>query len=183
VIRRLNHAVLYVRDANASAVFYVEALGLQIRHSMGHQAVFLASPRSGNDHDLGLFSVGDSASPSTAGRGSVGLYHLAWEVDTLGELAEARTRLDALRALGGASNHGASRSLYAKDPDGIEFEVLWEVPAELLNPEVDTFGVQPLDLDADIRRFGRDTTRHQRVAPAGRACDATGDLNERGSDV
>ena len=43
-------------------------------------AVFMRAPGSTNDHDLGLFSVGSSAGPSSAGRQSVGLYHLAWEV-------------------------------------------------------------------------------------------------------
>ncbi|HZM29934.1 MAG TPA: VOC family protein, partial [Acidimicrobiales bacterium] len=88
-INRLNHAVLYVRDADQSARFYQEVLGFS-RVSMGGQvirgAVFLQAPGSTNDHDLGLFSVGPDAAPSTAGRGTVGLYHLAWEVDTLDDL-------------------------------------------------------------------------------------------------
>ena len=49
------------------------------------RAVFLRSPEGGNHHDLGLFEVGpDAARPA---RGSVGLYHLAWEVDSIEELA------------------------------------------------------------------------------------------------
>ena len=39
----------------------------------------------------------------------------------------------AIGALVGASDHGANKSLYAKDPDGIEFEVMWEVPPGLLD--------------------------------------------------
>ena len=50
-------------------------------------AVFLRAPGSTNDHDLGLFSIGAQAGPSAAGRGTVGLYHLAWEVDTLADLS------------------------------------------------------------------------------------------------
>ena len=60
----------------------------------------------------------------------MGLYHLAWEVGTLAELADVRQRLSALGALVGASDHRVSKSLYAKDPSGIEFEVMWRVPAE-----------------------------------------------------
>ena len=44
------------------------------------------APGSTNDHDLGVFQVGSGAGPSGAGRSTVGLYHLAWEVDTLDEL-------------------------------------------------------------------------------------------------
>ena len=59
-------------------------------------------------------------------------------------------------SLVGASNHGTTRSLYAKDPDGLEFELAWVVPAEQLGPD-DTPRLQPLDLAADIARFGAHT--------------------------
>ena len=72
-ITRLNHAVLYVRDARRSAAFYTEALGMAVRHAVGDgQAIFLCSPGSDNDHDLGLFSVGDEVGASPAGRETVG---------------------------------------------------------------------------------------------------------------
>ena len=53
-------------------------------------AAFLRAPGSTNDHDLGLFGIGLGEGASAAGRGTVGLYHLAWEVDTLADLAETR---------------------------------------------------------------------------------------------
>ena len=42
---------------------------------------------------------------------------------------------------------------------GLEFEVVWLIPADLLTPDDSdrSLGVQPLDLDAEIARFGRDT--------------------------
>ena len=85
---RINHAVLYVRDAQRTATFYEEVLDFR-RVGMidGFDgAVFLQAPGSTNDHDLGLFTIGEGAGPSGAGRQTVGLYHLAWEVDTLAEL-------------------------------------------------------------------------------------------------
>jgi catechol-2,3-dioxygenase len=59
-------------------------------------------------------------------------------------------------ALAGASDHGSTKALYARDPDGIEFEVSWLVPADLLTPDV-TMTTAPLDLDAEISRYGGDT--------------------------
>ena len=53
----------------------------------------------------------------------VGLYHLAWEVDTLAELQRLAGVLSERGALVGASNHFSTKALYAQDPDGIEFEV------------------------------------------------------------
>jgi catechol-2,3-dioxygenase len=159
-INRLNHAVLYVRDAERSADFFVDTLGFrrldEYSAVAGGGMVFLRAEGSTNDHDLALFSVGDAAGPSAAGRTTVGLYHLAWEVDTLADLTRFAERLSAAGALVGATDHGTTRALYAKDPDGIEFELTWVVPADRLEP-TDRPTVRPLDLQRDIDRFGAET--------------------------
>ena len=160
-ITRLNHAVLYVRDADRSAAFYTEVLGFHVLETSGvmRGAVFLRAPGSTNDHDLGLFSIGDQAGPSAAGRSSVGLYHLAWEVDTLDELERLAGVLSERGALVGSSDHGTTKSLYAKDPDGIEFEVAWIIPADLLDDEARAAGrsIRPLDIGREKVRYGAAT--------------------------
>lgn len=147
----LRHAVLWVSDPAASAAFYADALGLEIKADMG-EAVFMTSPGSVTDHDLGLFRAANPVPPAAR---QIGLYHLSWEVATLDELGAARDRLSAMGALVGASNHGVSRSLYARDPDGIEFEVMWEVPLDRVVD--DTAFTAPLDLEAAIGEFGAST--------------------------
>ncbi len=160
-ITRLNHAVLYVRNVERSATFYSEVLGFR-RLGMGDAirgAAFLQAPGSTNDHDIGLFEIGEAAGPTTAGRNQVGLYHLAWEVDTLDELESLVHRLQDVGALVGASDHSTTKSLYAKDPDGIEFEVAWVVPADQLD-EAALAGraeIKPLDIEAAKGRYGADT--------------------------
>lgn len=158
-IKRLNHAVLYVRDAEVTASFYEKVLEFE-RLPMGFPgAVFMRAPGSTNDHDIGLFTIGAGAGPSGAGQSTVGLYHLAWEVETLDDLEELARRLHAAGALVGSSDHGTTKSLYAKDPDGIEFEVAWLVPADLLD-EVALAGqstIGRLDLEAEKRRYGAST--------------------------
>lgn len=158
-IQRLNHAVLYVRDVARSVDFYTQTLGFSVVMELGGQAAFLQAEGSSNDHDLGLFQVGDQALPSPAGRGSVGLYHLAWEVDTLNELQRIAVALQDAEALGGASDHGTTKALYGKDPDGLEFEVSWLVPASLLTPEIieGRKRIDRLNIPAEIERFGGDT--------------------------
>ena len=157
-VRRLNHAVLYVRDARRSADFYTEVLGFVVRHAIGDgQAIFLGAPNTDNDHDLGLFSVGQQVGGSEAGSGTVGLYHLAWQVDTLGELDRLRGVLDERGALVGASDHGATKSLYARDPDGLEFEVMWAVPLHLLDDSGQSVQIAPLDLEKEKQRYGATT--------------------------
>jgi catechol-2,3-dioxygenase len=115
-VRRLNHAVLYVRDLASTVDFYRATLGFEVRTEIPGRAAFLRAPGSANDHDLGLFEVG-------------------------------------------ASDHRVSKSLYAKDPNGIEFEVMWRVPAEDWEQELQGGGmIAPLDLDGELARWGDRTT-------------------------
>lgn len=154
-VQRLNHAVLYVRDVERSVAFYSDVLGFRV--VMGFPgAAFLQAAGSSNDHDLGLFQVGADAVASPAGRGAVGLYHLAWEVDTLDELERISRRLTEAGALTGASDHATTKALYAHDPDGLEFEVSWLVPAALLTEDVlaRKDRIERLDLAADKARYG-----------------------------
>jgi catechol-2,3-dioxygenase len=161
-VHRLNHAGLYVRDAERTAHFYEDVSGFR-RLPIGdgfRGAVFMQAPGSTNDHDLGLFSIGDGARPSPAGRGgAVGLYHLAWEVDTLDDLERIARALSQHGALVGASDHGSTKALYAQDPDGIEFEVSWLVPADALDDEAlaGRTTIRPLDIAKEKARYGADT--------------------------
>jgi catechol 2,3-dioxygenase-like lactoylglutathione lyase family enzyme len=161
-VTRLNHAVLYVSDVRRSVDFYCDVMGFEPIAMLPegfNGAAFLRAKGSTNDHDLGLFEVGSTAAPSRAGAGQVGMYHLAWEVDTLAELSRLAERLTAAGALVGASDHGTTKSLYAKDPDGLEFEVVWLIPAALLE-ESDLAGrksIRPLDLPGELERFGAQT--------------------------
>ncbi|MFC0862304.1 VOC family protein [Sphaerimonospora cavernae] len=153
-ITRMNHAVLYVRDARRTADFYQRVLGFKvIIESPAGQYMFLRAPDSDNHHDLALFTIGSAAGDSAAGQRTVGLYHIAWEVPTLEELAAVEERLTREGALIGASDHGANKSLYAKDPDGLEFEVMWLVPAEFWGDEEHEAIVRPLDIAGERRRF------------------------------
>jgi len=160
-VRRLNHAVLFVRDVEASVAFYRDVLGFAPIDGMDalRGAAFLRAPSSTNDHDLGLFEIGAQAGPSGAGQSTVGLYHLAWEVETLADLVVVAERLQERNALVGATDHGTTKALYAKDPDGLELEVSWLVPADLLTAEIlgKRAELRPLDLPAEVERFGADT--------------------------
>jgi catechol-2,3-dioxygenase len=89
----------------------------------------------------------------------VGLYHLAWEVDTLAELERLAGGLSAAGALVGSSDHGTTKSLYAQDPDGVEFEVAWIVPADQLDDRAREARTRigRLDLAEEKERYGAET--------------------------
>lgn len=152
-VARLNHAVLYVRDLDRSVDFYERAFGFREIAREGGMMAFLRAAGSTNHHDLGLMQVG-AAAQQPLGR-YVGLYHLAWEVPSIEDLARAAAVLAEFDALTGMSDHGATKSLYGKDPDGIEFEVMWMVPRDQWGQYDKRAVVQPLDLGRELERFGK----------------------------
>ncbi len=153
-VRRLNHAVLFVSDLDRSVDFYGRAFGFSvIAREPRARAAFLRAAGSDNHHDLGLFEVAREAARPRPG--SVGLYHLAWEVGSIEDLAAARDVLAEMGALVGQSSHGATKSLYGADPDGIEFEVMWMLPRQSWGEFESAAPVEPLDLDAELARWGR----------------------------
>ena len=151
MIRRLNHAVLFVSDVDRARTFYTEVLGFAvIAEERRMNAVFLRAADSDNHHDLGLFGLGVGAPP--AARGRVGLYHLAWQVDTIDQLVAVREQLLAAGSLTGESSHGATK-LYGTDPDGNEFEIMWMVPRAEWGVYADQAVVERLDLAGDLERW------------------------------
>jgi len=146
-VKRLNHLVLYVRDAQHSLPFYRDVLGFNVVEAPSEQAIFLRANGSDNHHDLGLFGIGADAPPPSQGR-QVGMYHAAWEVASIQDLAKAREALQRSGNLAGESDHGNSLSLYAKDPDGNELEVFWMLPRQ--EWETRGFGTRRLDLAGEL---------------------------------
>jgi catechol-2,3-dioxygenase len=149
---RLNHAVLFVSDLDRSVRFYTDLFGMEIvvREPRAN-AAFLRLPRSGNHHDLGLFGVGGAGGPKR--RGAIGLYHLAWQLDTIDELAAARDTLRTTGAYTGESSHGATKSIYGADPDGNEFEIMWMLPRDAWGEYENSAPIDALDLPGELRRW------------------------------
>jgi catechol-2,3-dioxygenase len=151
-IARLNHAVLFVSDLTRALEFYEGVMGFEvIAREPRANAAFLRGPGSDNHHDLGLFGLGSAASPKQ--RGSVGLYHLAWQVPTIDDLVEARKALLDSGTLSGESDHGATKSLYGADPDGNEFEIMWMLPRASWGEHETQAIVARLDLAAEVERW------------------------------
>jgi catechol-2,3-dioxygenase len=149
---RLNHAVLFVSDLERSVRFYNDVFGMDvIAREPRANAAFLRLPRSGNHHDLGLFGVGTAGEPKR--RGAIGLYHLAWQLDTIDELAAARQLLIETDAYTGESSHGATLSLYGADPDGNGFEIMWMLPADEWGPYENAAAIEHLDLKVEVARW------------------------------
>ena len=143
-LKRLQHLVLWVSNVERSVRFYCDVVGFEVQRRYPN-AAFLKIPGTADDHNLGLFEQPGVPRPDER---VARMYHSAWEVGDLVDLARARRRLIDAGALVGSSNHGVSLSLYAKDPDGLEFEIFWTVP------DGESVRTRALDLDAELSRRG-----------------------------
>ena len=74
------------------------------------------------------------------------------------------TTLRELGALTGASDHGVSKSLYGRDPDGNEFEVMWMLPREAWGEYENAAPIERLDLQAELARWSGVRTAGQIVS-------------------
>ena len=123
---RLGHVVLRVRDLKRSEEFYTKFLGLEVKGRGGDRMVFFRSNQD-TDHDLAITNIGDDAPGPEASR--VGMYHLAYEFDSIEDLKEAYRLTQELGVrIAGFGDHGEIKGLYVLDPDGIEIELCTFAP-------------------------------------------------------
>jgi len=126
-IERLGHVVVRVRDVERSAPFYRDVLGLQVRRHVPGRAMFFTCGEQ--DHDLAIFQLGDDAPGPEDQR--VGMYHVALRLPSFDQLKAAYKHAKASGAnIVGMNHHGHSKSVYLKDPDGLEFELYCETDEE-----------------------------------------------------
>ncbi|MGB1585867.1 MAG: VOC family protein [Thermoplasmatota archaeon] len=147
--RGLYHAVLYVRDLQASVAFYRDLLGFEpIGDAFGGKAQAFRAADHRTHHELLLIEVGDAPHPGRSRR--LGLYHLGIKVgDSMDELRAAKRELDAAGVtIVGMSDHTATWSLYILDPDGNELELYCDNPDVdwKNNPEAVMAPIRPLHL-------------------------------------
>lgn len=115
----LGHAHLYVRAVDRSVDFYKRVIGLRQTERIGDALAFLSS--SEKHHTLALQALGETAGPQLPG--TVGLYHVAFELPDAAALDNALDRLDAEGVGWQAVDHGISWAVYFDDPDGNGLEL------------------------------------------------------------
>jgi catechol-2,3-dioxygenase len=152
----VNHVALRVRDLERSADFYKQVLGFTEdvgRFGRGVMA-FLRAPRSANHHDLALLQIGPDA--GDASPRTVGMFHFALEVGAIEDLLVAGERLTAEGCFESAADHGATKAVYGRDPDGNTFEITWVLPrAEWGDWETAAPIKKPMDLVDEVDRRRR----------------------------
>jgi catechol-2,3-dioxygenase len=165
----VNHLVLNVRDIEASHRFYTELLGFEQCGELTHTMTMRFYRGSASTHhDLALVEVdegdeaGDPEAWSMAPKG-IRINHFAVAYP------DRESWLNQLRHLKAngveflvRGNHGMTHSAYIADPDGYGVEVLYNVPADVWEGDVDAAlnyfeylpPEQELEDSTDYQRFG-----------------------------
>jgi catechol 2,3-dioxygenase len=149
----INHVVLAVRNLEVSHKFWTEIMGFRqvaaLRPKPGRPPLkmrFYSGDHNGqlSHHDLALMEVAAAEAPSaeaeswTLNATKVGINHvaIAWP-----DRESWRKQLAFLRSKGVAFhlrvNHGMTHSAYISDPDGYGIEVLYELPREVWEHDID----------------------------------------------
>lgn len=129
---RTGHVGLNVTDVRRSVDFYARVFGFEVLSESaepGREFAFL-----GRDGQLVLTLWPQSDTPFD--RGTAGLHHLSFQVDSMDEVRAAEQRLRELSAdfaYDGVVPHGegaASGGVFFRDPDGIRLEIYAPTGAE-----------------------------------------------------
>ena len=148
---RLNHAVLFVADLDRAERFYTEVFGMVVAaREPRANAAFLRLPARATTTTSACSA---SARTRTQAARRIGLYHLAWQVDTIDELEQARPCWPTPARYTGECSHGATKSVYGADPDGNEFEIMWMLPREDWGDYEHAAPIDALDLSAEVSRW------------------------------
>ena len=124
-IQRTGHVAIRVRDLEVAKRFYGDILGMTLGMEIPGQGLFYRF----NDyhHDLAIFKARDGAEP--ASKNHAGVAHIAMVADNFETVLSMYRRLREHGVpVSRTIDHGATKSVYFSDPDGIELEIYCEVP-------------------------------------------------------
>lgn len=132
-IKGLHHFAYRCRDAEETRRFYEDVLGLPLKHVIKEDHVPSTGEfcpyvhvffQMGDGSYVAFFDLGDDVKPAPSPNTPAWVNHLALELDTEAELADARKRLEAAGVeVLGITDHHIIRSIYFFDPNGIRLEL------------------------------------------------------------
>ena len=157
-IKRMNHAVLYVRRRRAHRRLLPRRPRASAPSTPFPGGAFLQAPDSTNDHDIGLLLHRRRRRPVHRGpRLPSGLYHLAWEVGTLADLVELEGTLPRGRRPGRRHRPRHHQEPLRQGPRRPRVRGVLGGPGGPAPAEVTGMQLEPLDLARELERYGART--------------------------
>jgi catechol 2,3-dioxygenase len=144
-IERVGHVVIKMRDLEAAKRFYRDILGMKITDEREGFGVFFRF--HDYHHDIAVFQVAeDAALPQ---KNQVGLAHIALVADSFATVKAMYQRLKEHNVpIVRTVDHGITKSVYFKDPEGNELEIYCEAPGVNWREVNTIIKADPINLDA-----------------------------------
>ncbi len=142
-IQRVGHVVIKMRDLEKAKQFYCGVLGMKIAEEAPFGIFFRFNDYH---HDIAVFRTSPDA--ELPKKDQVGLVHIALVADSVQAVKEYYERAKAMGVeIAGTADHGMTKSLYIKDPEGNEIEIYAEVPEFNYLEQSFVQATRPFDLD------------------------------------
>ena len=150
--RGVNHLVLNVRDIEESHHFWCNLLGFRQvgnlvaapdgrgRPTMRFYSGVRGAPEGQHHHDIALMEQDDLPPPPeqwTLGSGGCAVNHIAITYpDRESWLSQVQFLMDNGVRIGRRTDHGMTHSVYITDPNGYGVEVLYDLPREVWEDDI-----------------------------------------------
>lgn len=146
---RIGHVVIKVRNLERSRKFYTELLGLQLMFEMAQIKMAFLSSNGRDHHEIGLVEAGNDAPDPQ--KGEIGLVHIAFRLRDEDHLKAAYRELKENNVpIVSTVDHGITKSIYFRDPDGHQLEVYCDNSKEYIKSLGKTYdGMNKLDFAQD----------------------------------
>jgi catechol 2,3-dioxygenase len=145
---RIGHVVIKVRDLERSRQFYTSVLGLKLMMEIPQIKMAFFASNGRDHHELACVEVGQNA-PGPQ-KGEIGLVHIAFRLRDEEHLRAAYRELKENQVpIVSTVDHGITKSVYFRDPDGHQLEVYCDNPPEYIASLPNPYnGMEKLDFAA-----------------------------------
>ena len=128
---RIGHVVIKVRDIERSRHFYTDVMGLTVMMEVPKMKMAFFASHGRDHHELACVEVGaDAPGPQ---KGEIGLVHIAFRLRDEEHLRAAYRELKEKHVpIVSTVDHGITKSIYFRDPDGHQLEVYCDNSAEYI---------------------------------------------------
>jgi catechol 2,3-dioxygenase len=150
---RIGHVVIKVRQLERSRHFYTDVMGLTLMMEIPKIKMAFFASHGRDHHELACIEVGaDAPGPQ---KGEIGLVHIAFRLRDEAHLRAAYRELKERQVpIVSTVDHGITKSIYFRDPDGHQLEIYCDNSPEYIASLPNSFaGMDKLDFAGDDPDF------------------------------